>query len=69
MLDKPSLKRYAITVQHEVIVYSYSETTAKETVLRAYASKPKCIGIKELPPVEVEAMGYTIVDNRNAPGQ
>lgn len=69
MLDKPVLKRYAITVQHEVVVYSYSEEGAKTVALRAYAAKAKCIGIKELPPVEVEAQGYSIVDNRSVPGQ
>lgn len=69
MLDKPVFKRYAIIVQHEVVVYSYNEEGAKGVALRAYAAKPKCISIKELPPVEVEAEGHSVIDNRSAPGQ
>ena len=68
MIEKVALKRYAIIVQHEVIVYSYDEEMAKNTALRAYAAKPKCIHIKELPPVEVEAIGNPVIDHRTAPG-
>ena len=66
---KPPLKRYAITVQHEVVVYSYSGETAKAIAIRAYSTETKCVGIRELSPIEVEAEGYTVVDNRKAPGQ
>jgi len=69
MIEKPTLKRYAIIIQHEVIVYGYDTEAAKRTATAAYAAKVKCISAKELPPVEVEAMGSTVVDNRNAPGQ
>ena len=69
MSDKPTLKRYAITIQHEIVVYSYNEEGAKAIALHAYTAKPSCISIKELPPVEVEATGYVVVDNRSAPGQ
>ncbi len=65
MIEQPSLKRYAITVQHEVIVYAYEHEKAKETACRAYA-KTKCIGVKELPPVESE--GITVIDHQKAPG-
>jgi len=64
------LKRYAIMVLHEVIVYDYEEARAKATALRAYSSRgAQCISIRELPPVEVEAAGVTVIDKRSAPGQ
>ncbi len=61
------LKRYAIIVQHEVIVYGYSPETTKAVVTHAYGEKAKFISIKELPPIEIEAEGCTIIDRRNAP--
>lgn len=62
------LKRYAIVVQHEVIIYGYDIEAAKRTATSAYAAKSKCISAKELPPVEVEAIGQVVIDNRTAPG-
>jgi hypothetical protein len=62
----PPLKRYAIIVQHEIIVYGYSQKLAVETVTRAYAAGSKVVTITELPLVETEVK---IIDNRNAPGQ
>lgn len=67
MIEKPVLKRYAITVQHEVIVYGYTPKRAQDTACKPYA-KAKCIHFKKLPPVEVEALGTTVIDHRTAPG-
>jgi hypothetical protein len=69
MSDKPTLKRYAIILQHEVIIYGYDLESAKQTAIAAYAAKVKCVSGKELPPVEVEAEGIAVIDKRNAPGQ
>jgi len=68
MLAKTFPKRYLITIQHEVVVYNANEEGAKQVALGAY-SKAKCIKIRELPPVEVEALGHEVIDNRRAPGQ
>lgn len=67
MIEKLVLKRYAITVQHEVIVYGYTPELAQNTACKPYA-KAKCTHIKELPPVEVEALGIVVIDHRTAPG-
>ncbi len=61
-------KRYAITIQHEIVVYGYDSKQAKRVALNAY-TKSKVIKCKELPPVEIEALANTIIDNRSAPGQ
>lgn len=62
------IKRYAIVVQHEVVVYGHTPEQAQETACKPYA-KAKCIHIEELPPIEVEALGSTVIDHRSAPGQ
>ncbi len=61
-------KRYAITIQHEIVVYGYDSEQAKRVALNAYM-KSKVIKCKELPSVEIEALANTIIDNRTAPGQ
>jgi hypothetical protein len=61
------LKRYAITLQHEVIVYAYEPERAREVACRAYV-KGKCVHLRELPSIETEALETPIVDNRTAPG-
>lgn len=55
-------------IQHEIVVYAANKEVAKTTVLRAYTAKTKCISIEELPPVEEEALGHTVIDNRKTPG-
>jgi hypothetical protein len=62
------LKRYAFTVQHEIIVYGYDEGAARQIAEKAYANVT-CISVRELPPAEVEALQATLIDNRTAPGQ
>jgi len=56
-----------ITVQHEVIIYDYDPERAQETACKAYANA-KCVHVKELPPIETEALEHTIIDRRTAPG-
>jgi hypothetical protein len=64
------MKRYMITIQHEIIVYAYNPEQAQTLALKAYSAEPKCIAIKELPDIESEALALgQIIDNRKAPGQ
>lgn len=62
-----NIKRYAITVQHEVITYAYSIEQAKETACKAFA-KATCVEAREMPSVETEALGHILIDHRTAPG-
>jgi hypothetical protein len=61
------LKRYAITLQHEVIVYAHEPERAKQVACKAYI-KSKCIHLRELTSIETEALENPIIDNRTAPG-
>lgn len=63
------LKRYAIVLQHEVIVYAYEEKQAENIALKAYPRESKCIYIRQLPNIETEAQEMLVVDKRIAPGQ
>jgi len=65
------MKRYQITVQHEVIVYAENERAAKGSLLHNTFLKNRtnveCVSITELPmPGNEKSEGF--IDVRKAPG-
>lgn len=58
------VKRYAVTIQHEVIIYARSEEAAKTIAIRNHY-RVACIAIRELKAIEEERS--LLIDNRKAP--
>ena len=65
------MKRYQVTIQHEVIIYSEDEQRAVNALERNPEMKLRhnlqVIGIKEIPLPEHEP-SQPIIDERTAPG-
>jgi hypothetical protein len=59
------VKRYAVTIQHEVIIYASSEEGAKKVAERNHY-KVKSLAVRELKSLEEERV--IVTDNRKAPG-
>jgi hypothetical protein len=60
------VKRYAVLVLHEVIVYNQTKKGAKLVAVKGYTNA-KCVSIRRLPNIEDEPC-KPIIDNRTAPG-
>jgi hypothetical protein len=58
-------KRYAIMIQHEIIIYAPTEEAAKATAVRNHY-KVTCVAVRELKSIEDERS--VLIDNRKAPG-
>lgn len=62
-------KRYAIVVQHEVIMYAEDEDSAKNKVLNnpdmRLRHKLECVSVTEIPMHDEQT---AIIDERRAPG-
>ena len=65
------MKRYQVTVQHQVIIYAEDEGAAKAKVLSNPEMKLRhnlqCVSAEEIPMPEKEER-TAIVDERKAPG-
>jgi hypothetical protein len=60
-----TVKRYAVMIQHEVIIYAPTEEAAKATAARNHY-KVTCVAVRELKSLTEERS--VLVDNRKAPG-
>lgn len=68
-MNDTTMKRFAVTVQHEVIMYAEDEDTAKKKVLAnpdmKLRHKLECVSAVELPATEETTK---VIDERKAPG-
>jgi hypothetical protein len=60
-----TVKRYAVTLQREVIIYAVNKEAAKITANRNH-NDLTCIKIRKLKDIEDERS--VLIDNRKAPG-